>query len=65
MANLWSFSRMGIKTILILQDEMKDHLGLEKYRKAGYIVKVVKLCPNCLCPIEAVIGGKKKGKGLK
>lgn len=44
---------------------MKDHLGLGKYVKAGYIVKVVKLCPNCLCPIEAVIGGKKKKKGVK
>lgn len=44
---------------------MKDHLGLDKYVKAGYIVKVVKLCPNCLCPIEAVIGGKKKKEGGK
>jgi len=56
---------MGIRIIRTLQGSMKDHLGLVKYQKAGYIVKVVKLCPNCLCPIEAIIGGKKKGKGLK
>jgi len=54
---------MGIKITHILRGSMKDHLGLVKYQKAGYIVKVVKLCPNCLCPIEAVIGGKKKKGG--
>jgi hypothetical protein len=45
--------------------EKRDLLLIDRYRKAGYVVKLVQLCPHCGGEISAVIGTKKKRKGVK
>jgi hypothetical protein len=48
---------------MITEKKELDLLG--KYRKAGYIVSLIKLCPHCGKEISFVVGGKKKKKGGK